>query len=206
MVTSRKLPPAPPHLEIVAGPPETPTAFSAADYLQLGHAGRRTFRVEVGRGYIDLVEGTLHAAVDDEGSGGAALLRLLVDGGLTGTQPARCFEGPPAGEKNLDIEVENALLEAARRVDETGHGGEPTGTLTSDIEQAFDGFVPARGHDEDRPAPLDTDVDPVEAGLSAVLRKDYRAAHAAFSRAADLGDDSPMVRANIDRLASILRG
>ena len=84
----------------------TPTEFSAADYLQLGCANRRTLRVELTDGYIEMSSGQLHGAYDSDGTGMPALLRLLTRGGLTGATKARCFEAKSLGDKNLDVELE----------------------------------------------------------------------------------------------------
>lgn len=163
-----------------------PTEFSAADYLQLGRAGRRTIRIEVGTGAIEMVEGTLCRAFDQLGEGLDALFRLLVGGGLTGHAKARCYEGDTYSPRNLDIDLENALLEAARRLDES----------------ARDDMAPASVG-----APsvdVDNAAEAVEIGVLAVLNKEYDRAYAAFHRAYALGDSSGLVTTNLERLAGLL--
>ena len=169
----------------ILGEGPVPTEFSAADYLQLGRAGRRTIRVEVGDGAIEMVDGTLARAVDHLGEGIDALLRLLVDGGLTGNARARCFEGEIGALKNLDIDLENALLEAARILDERERSTEEVPPELPEI-------------------PATVAPEAIELGISAVLRKEYDFAFAAFSRARELGDESELVTSNLERLASLL--
>ena len=179
-----------PKLSLVSDlPSETPTKFSAADYLQLGHASRRSMRVELGNGYIEMVDGVLFRAIDSRGEGVRALMRMLVGGGLTGDTPARCFEGEAIGRQNLDISLENALLEAARQLDESRR-------------RPAD---PRPRKQRERPlAHIISPNDAIELGLTAVLSKDYRAAYQAFCRARELGDRSALVRGNLDRLAELM--
>ena len=167
------------------GESSIPTEFSAADYLQLGRAGRRTIRVEVGDGTIDMVEGALARATDPMGEGVDALLRLLVDGGLTGHTKARCFEGETSALKNLDIDLENALLEAARLLDERDRSSDTADTPPIEVS-------------------ANTAPEAIELGISAVLHKEYAFAYAAFSRAFELGDSSELVCSNLERLANLL--
>ena len=167
---------------------EAPTEFSAADYLQLGRANGRTFRVEVGDGYIDMVDGVLHRAADLQGEGTEALMRLLIAGGLSGTAAARCFEGRAPGPKNLHIEVENALLEAARLLDEARRAADAN---------------PSEPPEPSTPR-FESSAEAVEAGITAVLQKDYPTAYAAFQSAAELGDTSAVVRINLERLKSLV--
>ncbi len=177
-----------PKLRLLTSPATQPppTEFSAADYLQLGRVGRRTIRIEVGTGAIEMVEGTLCRAFDQRGEGLDALFRLLVGGGLTGQAQARCYEGDTHGPRNLDIDLENALLEAARRLDES----------------ARDHVVPPSAASPSIEA--DNAAEAVEIGVCAVLAKDYERAYAAFFRAHALGDSSGLVTANLERLAGLL--
>ena len=107
-------------------------------------------------------------------------MRLLSDGGLTGATPARCVQGGVIGAKNLHLSVDRALLEAAKRLDEEGR--------RADSDDNFD-------HEAERA---------VEAGLKAVLRRDYESARAAFERAEALGESSALVKTNLQRLRGLL--
>ena len=178
-----------PKLTIVPPQPSpAPTEFSAADYLQMARAGRRSVRVEVGTGTIEMLKGELHRAVDHRGEGVDALLRLLKSGGLTGT--ARCFDLHRSEARNVDLDLETALLEAARQLDEAERGPHTTDLVESEPEPLM---------------PSETDPRAaIETGIAAVLMKDYQTAYQAFRRASELGDASSVVTTNLSRLKDML--
>lgn len=214
------------HLALVKKGPDELAEFSAADYLQIAAAGRRTLRVEVvGSGVIDVVEGVLWAAQDDQGRGFEALMRILIDGGLAGTRSARCYaHAGGAGDRQMQVDVGNALLEAARRQDEQDRAarrGDPSAPSTDEEAMTVDdsmmaGWLLDDEDDQDLIAPDTADVvidsldsprraaeAEVERGIEALLTRDYPEALRAFSAALELGHDTPTIRANLARLAEL---
>ena len=140
-----------------------------------------------------MVDGELYAASDTFGEGTDALMRLLIFGGLSGEARARCFEGSTFGARTVDLELENALLEAARRLDETHRSPTPEAT------------GPATLPSESGPPGTDglealTAQEALEVAVAAVLDKNYGTARSAFRRAQTLGEDSTLVRSNLRQL------
>lgn len=189
-----------PSLELVRAEPAHPLAsFSAADYLQLAAHTRRSVRIEVeGLGFLDIVDGNLMAARDADGPGLSAAIRILAGGGLDGNRTARCYAlpHPPTGSALGDVNA--ILLEAARQMDESTVGPTPL----SDEEFEWEGWTtPVANITE----PTADEVEMHrEAGLQAMLDRDFPAAYAAFLRIVELGKDDANVQANLRRLRHLL--
>lgn len=94
--------------------------FAAVDYLQLARSGSRTLRIIVENvGVIEVLKGQLYSARDDGGDGYEALIRILMRGGLDYVRAhAYCLDSPPLESRNLELGMDEAILEAARRIDE----------------------------------------------------------------------------------------
>lgn len=204
----------------VAAEPEAP--FSATDYIQLACMGNRSVDIDLVRGAavvgtITVRAGDLWSARDRQGNGTDALRRLLHDpelrprcAGVRSSSPARDIAGPWQG----------ALLEAARVHDETSRRGPAArtrapgpGVVSGPSDEVAAGWADLIDASAPEPAAARTEVaaragDPqfdlsIERGIDALLRKDYVAAHAAFSAAAEITPDDPRVRANLVRLAQL---
>ncbi len=175
----------------------TTTAFSAIDYLQLARFGMRTLRIIVeGLGELQVVEGQLYAAKDDLGDGFDALMRILIGGGM-GPARARCVDELALVSTNLDIGVEEAILEAARRLDE---GAGPVVLGEHDLTFVWD-------FDVESPPDVADELehfDAVERGIEALLDGEYHAAREAFRQAQTKGTQLGLVQANLARLDQIL--
>lgn len=196
--------------EVVArlGVAEPEEPFSATDYIQLACMGNRSVEVDLVRGAavvgtITVRGGELWSARDRKGKGTDALRRLLHDpnlrprcAGVRTLSPARDIEGPWQG----------ALLEAARVHDEQARRGHaPPDEVAAGWEDLIEASAPASTTDA---AVAASGGDPrfdlsIERGIDALLRKDYLAAHAAFTAAAGIAPDDPRVRANLVRLAQL---
>ena len=178
--------PPPRRLELVHTRPQLELAeFSAADYIQLACAGRRTLRVDVVEvGVIDIVSGELWNAEDEHGEGLDALIRILIRGGLSGAALARCYRLDASGPRKLEIDAGGALLEAARQCDEKARA---------------ERRVQPRRETE----PSESRLSDAALGVEALLRRDYSAALALFRRAQASGDESSIVLGNLQRLAEM---
>lgn len=211
------------HLSLVHEPAETRRAqFSVADYLQLARAGRRSVCVRVqGLGEVLVVDGALWQARDHLGAGYPALMRILLGGGLQASCPAECFglEGP-TGPRRIETEIDRAILEAARIMDEEGDklengaSEEDPGPFESlletdvlSVEDEAGSQLALAGQPLDDPddtlESLDEMFEAVDRGLNHLLDRDYGAAYRAFREAHEMGDESSLVVGNLERLESL---
>lgn len=176
----------------------TAAMFSAADYLQLAAVARRTLRVEIdGLGYIDVIGGVIQKAVDSEGSGFEAAVRILIRGGLDDQRVCRCHSIAPLTITGIGASVQEVLLEATKRLDE-GQTSLPVSNGQQSIQIVR---PPRRVRGKDKVAKVN---DIVERGVEAMLRREYADALAAFLQARALGDDSNFVAGNIKRLTQLV--
>lgn len=178
--------------------------FGVPDYMQLAGMGRHSVVIEVASGHralgsVVMVNGEAWSASDGAGGGAEALRRLsfVADGivscrSLTGPAPAR----------NLDASWEWVLLEAARAHDEASLSADAVPSPEASTEETVvDATTNERisGVDYARQA-FERAWDE---GIGALLRKDYRAAMAAFVTAREFDPDDVKVRANIERLVQL---
>ncbi|MEZ4226222.1 MAG: response regulator [Polyangiaceae bacterium] len=184
--------------------------FSVADYLQLAAMGRHSVLVEVERsgrviGEVAVWGGETWSANDD-GGGGADALRRLAFAKNTFVRCRTLLEAPP--HRDLTGNWEYLLLEAARIEDEESEididfGEEATGVAAADHDAA----TPAEDQSSAEPAAVSlTDkafAAAWDAGVDALLSKDYSAAMAAFVEAHKLRPEDSKVNANIQRLKTL---
>lgn len=187
---------APHYLRLVSETTKSPrkVVFSIADYLQLARVTRRSVRIEVEDRVLDVVDGRLHRVEDAEGKGYEALMRILTGGGLLPGEEPQCFEVDRSKPANLSADIEGALLDAARVLDERA--------LTADDLQSYAAVEGQTVPEETRPPP---GLQEVEIAVDAMMRKDYVVAQAALERAIEQGNTEAMVLSNLERIQKILR-
>ena len=172
--------------------------FALQDYLQLALLGHHSLNLMVERegrqlGRVVTHQGEIWAARDQHGIGEPAVQRLFVLGTQDPHLRVRCQSwstDPPL--RNVQASAPALLLEAARLLDEgRGHELELPELPASELEPISD-----RRAEEDFEALFD-------AGVDALLRKDYREARSAFRAAATLRPTDPLVVANLRRLEAL---
>lgn len=172
--------------------------FTAAEYLQLARMARRTVAIDINaapsgpQGRIEVRGGELWGAFDGSGEGEEAFRRLMMGGGLDRPGIARCHPmAPPFLDRNLFARMEHLLLDAARAFDEGKVRPAESSETASESVAEPDGTADDGGAAE------------FEAGVEAVLRKDYRGAFRAFTAAQRLAPDDPRVALNLRRLREL---
>lgn len=194
--------------------------FAAADYLQIACAGRHSVRIDVllaGKGIGELIvhRGRPWAARDPLGNGERAFFRLINLQGsvvLCGT-----LRGEP-GPANLSGSLDSLLLQAAVEQDHLAAGKDATSGDELPPSPASDAPPPSApsapsvgtGVPASSTAPSlarDPEVDAFaaafEAGIDALLDKDYPRAQAAFLQADALRPGDPRITANLRRLEEL---
>ncbi|MFO0581957.1 MAG: response regulator [Anaeromyxobacter sp.] len=158
--------------------------FGVTDYVQLACMGHHSVEIAVtwagGGGRIVVAHGTIWSARDGAGEGLAAFRRLAFHRGA-GVE-CRSLMGDP-GKRSVEEPWEVVLLESARLVDEERHAGGP--------------------HAAPPAPPGPTFEEHWDAGVEALLARDFPAALAAFLRARALRPDDGRVIANLKRLAEL---
>ncbi len=188
-----------PDLEVIDGgqAPSAGGPFTAADYVQLAALSGRSVVVRVGGehpGEIVLRGGMPWWAGDDRGEGAAAFQRLLLAGGMERDQPVVCRQlRSEVRSRNVAGTAEALLLDAAKDLDDRRRGA-------GSVEFAS---APVIGELEALDAAEARFVDLVEAGVDALLRKDYAKARASFAAASGIYPDDPTVTANLQRLQAL---
>ncbi len=214
-----------------AEPPSSP--FTVADYVQLSCMGRHSVIIDIEwgehSGRVQIVNGDIWSAVDPLGQGEEAFRRVAFkrDAKIT------CYgsEADP-GARNIDQPWESVLMESARLLDE-GNRGEPEADLsfgetlfassipappsprtppppakpalerTTTLPSMQSPVAPV-GRESPPPAPGDTEfANHYDRAISALMRKDYQAAVAAFDLARALRPDDATVNANLARLEAM---
>lgn len=205
--------------------------FSLAEYLQLACLGRHSLRMTVtwgeprSTGECVVLGGEPWSAEDDLGAGADALKRL-VNRRDAAVECVALTEAP--GERNVEGQIDQLLLDAAVEQDEQQHTGD-LAAASIDALVAADGAwqgaapeAPAFALDPGAsgtptaaapvagpppatalPEPEDVFKVAVEEGVSALLDKDYAAALAAFERARALRPGDTLVETNLRRLAQL---
>jgi CheY-like chemotaxis protein len=169
--------------------PESKPPFSLADFLQLAGMGQHSVVLRVERdgeplGELVVQHGHLCYAADIVGAGESAVRRLLFDYDQRRVRVRyETLEGPPP-DSNVGQPWQAILLEAARTHDEDSKGLEKASPEVlaepGPIQGHFDAFY--------------------EAGVDALLRKDYEEAFEAFLAASKIIAGDRRVIANLARL------
>lgn len=184
----------------VADPP-----FSAVDFVQLACLGRHSVTIDLSQngtpvGNIQVFQGTVWNARDPLGQGEDAFRRLLF--GREFRVTCRTLIESP-GERNIHLGWETLLMEAARIHDEMKEAGDLQREL-DDLEQAtlepavtpLEPAIPPA----DPPPAVDEFETAWEAGINALLNKEYQVALRAFLLANQLQPGNRRVEANVKRL------
>jgi CheY-like chemotaxis protein len=211
---------------ITTGVKDEEAPFGPADYLQLACLGHRSVVLEIeaeeAKGSIVIHAGTLWTARDDRGEGEDAFRRLAFLPGAT--VRARVLRDE-LGPRVIFNGWEGLLMDAARQHDEQRRadlGPSPADPFGFDLE---DEPPPPRAASPTLPSPAEigsgarpvVSVEPLppppssrdgfdeafEAGVEALLIKDYPAAYAAFERASAIHPDDPKVTTNLERLRQL---
>jgi CheY-like chemotaxis protein len=208
---------------VAAGAATEEAPFGPADYLQLACLGHRSvvLEIEAGelRGSIVVHAGTLWTARDGQGQGPLAFRRLAFLPGAS--VRARSLRDEP-GPREIYDGWEALLMDAARQHDEEVHAGEPTLAEPDPFGFDFNDEIPppprapsptmpsapeiassARPRSAPSEPPRDGFDEAFEAGVEALLIKDYTSAYLAFERASALRPDDPKVSTNLDRLRQL---
>ncbi|APR84906.1 Hypothetical protein A7982_10255 [Minicystis rosea] len=193
----------------LAGAAEDEAPFAPADYLQLACLGHRSVVIEIetasDHGRIVVHDGTLWTAIDGRGTGRDAFRRLAFMSGAT--VRARALRDAP-GPRTIDDGWEQMLLDAARELDEAS----VRAPSAADFEHLEVGTPRPRAPAPTLPSAVElAPPDPAtaafeaafDAGIEALLVKDYDAAYDAFARAATLRPDDHKVIANLERLREL---
>ncbi len=195
--------------------PQSGSPFSVPDYLQLSCMGRHSVKIAAtapdGRvGHIVISEGEPWCARFGDLSGAEAFAAICFEPEL-----AVACEGVDGrfGEKNLSQSVDALLMEAARLFDEANRNmGDATATLHPGRRPRNDAIPPSVSPREPRDAPPSDEPtpgsDPVlrmfqqhwEAGVDALLARNFEVALEEFQTAQTLNPDDRKVAANIKRL------
>ena len=178
--------------------------FSVVDFLQLAGMGRRTLKIEVGwpdgsAGEIIVKEGQAWHACLGELVGPEAFARIA----WLPNARVHCrtmLSNPPA--RNLDGSVEALLMSSAKILDESSRKVDPE---VVDSARRLSSVPPRRDSSPATPAdsPAGTFQEHLDAGVSALLDRDYKAAWAAFSAADQLDPNNATVQANLARLREL---
>ncbi|MFT3774993.1 MAG: response regulator [Minicystis sp.] len=218
---------------LAAGAPTEEAPFAPADYLQLACLGHRSVVIEIeageSRGLIVVNEGTLWTASDERGSGKEAFQRLAFKSGAM--VRVRALRDEP-GPRTIEGGWEQVLLDAARELDEASLRGQELGEFEH-LEVDAPGAPPSppppppppprapaptlpsaealpaapTSNHEVMPDPETTAFEAAfDAGVEALLVKDYAGAYAAFERAGALRPDDPKVVTNLERLRQLGHG
>lgn len=175
--------------------------FGPADYLQLACLGHRSVVIEVEGGDVEgsivVHEGTLWSARDRRGVGEGAFQRLAFSEGAA--VRVRVLHEDP-GPRILHVGWEQLLIDAARRHDEEVR--DSLLDLDVDAVTGLDLLGPATPPDD---AALAFDA-AFEAGVEALLARDYAAAFVAFERADAIRPHDSKVEANLERLRQLGHG
>ncbi len=167
--------------------------FTAADYVQLAAWGGRSVVLRIGGahpGEIVIRSGLPWWAGDDQGEGIDAFYRLIQAGGLESDDPVSCrILGGESRPRNVQGSAEALLLEAAQELDHRHRDDSPAVTVLPKRRPSSPGVSTAKQF-----------VALVDAGVDALLGKDYPRACAAFLAASKLKPTDPTVRANLERL------
>ncbi|HEY6879245.1 MAG TPA: response regulator [Polyangiales bacterium] len=207
-----------------------PSPFAVTDYVQLASLGRYSVVIDVrssqGDGQIVLQRGELWSARDEQGGGVDAFRRLVF---RTGARVScRTLHNRDLGERDIDGSAESVLLDAARELDEQPvPPGAPAPKNVWDDEATARTRLPpppstpaqAIGVTDERmarplpPPPANLRVEPrkdvesferaFEAGVDALLAKDYPRAHEAFVEASRFSPTDRRVVANLARLRAL---
>lgn len=178
------------------------TPFGPSDYIQLACLGHRSVLIDVeadlGEGFIIVHQGVLWTASDALGEGEEAFRRLVFL--PKANARVRAWSGDP-GEKTIHRGWEALLLDAAREIDERNFRGEDAlDTLVLDLEEEA-------AANEAQPPPQKKEADPFvrafDAGVTALLTKDYASAFAAFTEAASIRPSDAKTQANLERLGQL---
>jgi DNA-binding response OmpR family regulator len=165
----------------------TASPFSLSDYLQIATQGQHTIRIEWrDKGFLQIKEGQLWFAQDDQGSGEAALKRLVVrseiyrDGG-----EIHCRKIPVTqlNARNIFSSSEHLLLNAISEEEnllQTLPGGNREWAEQLRKEAAFE--------------------DIMDEALSFLLKKNYKNALSLLMKAKELQPENKTVLVNINRL------
>lgn len=118
-----------------------PSPFLLTDYIQLAAMGQRTVQLDVARdghrlGEVVLRDGEAWHAQDAQGTGIDALMRLMHEPDVTVSNTAPPEESLPA--RTLLGSGEHALLEAARRFDESRTPPPPQARVDDELAAALD--------------------------------------------------------------------
>jgi DNA-binding response OmpR family regulator len=193
--------------------------FSMVDYLQIACIGAHSVSLtleERGRvvGTIEVSRGELWSARDAHGVGEPAFQRLFARDALRGAETfTRCRSlRPPPGRRDVTTHWQVLVLESACAIDE---GQAAVVDLDEDIEASLSGAlasvepaVPvATALSAAPPPPRDRDAErfdaAFDAGVDALLGRDFHTAYDRFLDAAALRPDDPRVRANLQRLREL---
>jgi CheY-like chemotaxis protein len=217
--------------ERIGGPAIQTSPFSVADYIQLASMGRRSARLQIRqggtlRGEITINAGEVWSASDARGAGIEAFRRLV----FAREALVSCHPLGELGPRTIDGSAEEALLDAARMLDE--------GRMEGEVDRSsFDDTVRGREREPDRerdretvrPAsivtpvvtsddaerqraceretvrptavpPMPTFDDCYDDAVAAALAHDYTAAYRGFRAASELRPDDTRVVANLKRL------
>ena len=194
--------------------------FAAADYLQIACAGRHSVRIDVllaGKGIGELIvhRGRPWSARDPLGTGERAFFRLInLPGSVVLCGTLRDEPGPA----NLSGSLDSLLLQAAVEQDhlaagrEGASGDELPPSPVSDSPPPSAPTAPSVGTgvpaSSAAPSPArhpepDAFAAAFEAGIDALLDKDYPRAQAAFLQADALRPGDPRITANLRRLEEL---
>jgi DNA-binding response OmpR family regulator len=204
--------------------------FAMVDYLQIACIGAHSVSLtleERGRvvGTIEVNRGELWSARDAFGAGEAAFQRIFARDALRGTDTfTRCRSlRAPAGRRDVTTNWQVLMLESACAIDE---GQQALLDLDEDIDASLSGalesvesVVPAPPAPPPQPAPPPGPPEPppepprdrdaerfaaaFDAGVEALLGRDFHTAYDRFLDAAELRPDDPRVRANLQRLRDL---
>ncbi|MDH5673433.1 MAG: response regulator [Myxococcales bacterium] len=184
------------HLEQRVGA-STPAPFGVADYVQLACMGRHSVRIESDfgdgrKGVVTVHEGEIWSASHGALRGAAAFMELAFAPDAR-VACSRLMTG--AGPREIEESADFLLMEAARCHDEhTSRGPEMSAELIfveddTEAEETEDGTEDFEQH--------------WEAGIDALLAKDYQGAFASFLAAQALRPEDAKVHANLERLRSM---
>lgn len=212
---------------ITTGVKDEEAPFGPADYLQLACLGHRSVVLEIEaedtKGSIVVQSGTLWTARDDRGEGEEAFRRLAFLPGAT--VRARVLR-EELGPRVIFDGWEGLLMDAARQHDERLRGelthspSDPFGfdladelpppprapapTLPSPAEIGSSARPKVSAEPPPPPPPSRDGFDEAfEAGVEALLVRDFPAAYAAFERASAIHPDDPKVNTNLERLRQL---
>lgn len=169
--------------------------FTAADYVQLAAMGHHSVVIELRsatvRGRVVVNAGELWSAGDTRGHGADAFRRLAFASDVQVTCRTLAKHDLPTRDI-VGGSAESLLLDAARELDEASRNGThavatpPPTPADAPSRIKTDGFAAA-----------------FEAGVDALLRKDYARAYQSFVAASQIVPDDRQVIANLQRLRAM---